>query len=58
MACLLHSVLHPHKQYGKVLPGSFVSEAKNHSKQIDCELANGERGGEKTTPFSYNVFQS
>lgn len=50
MACLLHSGLHPHKQHGKVVPGNFVSEATNHSKQIDHELATGERGGEKQHP--------
>lgn len=47
MACLLHSVIHPQNQYGAVLPGNFASEATNHSKQIDCELATRERGGEK-----------
>lgn len=56
MVCLLHSVIHSSKQYGKVLPGNFVSVATNHSKQIDRELATRERkGGKKPTPFSYNV---
>lgn len=50
MARLLHSVIHPHKQYGEVLPGNFISEATNHSKQIDRELATRERGGEKQHP--------
>lgn len=33
---------------------SFLRQ-KNHSKQIDHELATRERKGGKTTPFSYNV---
>lgn len=55
MVCLLHFVIHSSKHYGEVLSGNFISEAKNHSKQIDRELATRERKGGKTTPFSYNV---
>lgn len=53
--CLLHFVIHSSKQFRKFLSGNFASEAKNHSKQIDHELATKEREGGKTTPFSYKV---